>query len=95
MLYKAKFGDHPLTAVIKTLHPGLSISGPWCKKRYHSLWHMAVTNIGITHFLFISNQNSGFQKVTIEYNRLLLYLTIENKRKVKQLSVLGPDQSCL
>ena len=33
-----------------------------------------------------------FSKITIEYNRLLLSLTIEKKRKFKQLRVLGLSQ---
>ena len=34
---------------------------------------------------FISNQGSGFLKITIEYNGLLLCWTMENNRNFKQL----------
>ena len=47
-----------------------------------------------THYTFFFNKQPGltFLKVTIEYNRILLYLTIENKRKFKQFSGLGLTQ---
>ena len=61
--------------------------------RIPTLWNISyLAPSRRVHFFFISNQSisnqgSDFSKITIENNSLLLYLTIENKRKVKQLGL--------